>query len=338
MNSTACIPQWNADIAGRGVRISFYLQNLILVLLVRRSNEDAENALWTLIATSFGLTVAAWQQVAINQLTLLQGILVSQLTWLAICGMNLGLAAYTDAEGNDSVVKVAAVLQILWCSARHLPLPNCELTSTAPVKHVILFGLILPALDGGRDAALSASGLLLALYTISTAYDTYFWIRSCIKRRIRRGRPASRSSQRMHPHLQREPEGGDAQMLEMNLRLNFGLEERFHRFSQRLWPGGVEPVFLAIVILQTLITVYFIATTELVIVKNGVGHDDTVWGFGQILAFIVAIPSLLAFYRATREQFRSKNWGRPEPIAMSEPTHDIATTDMPVGDTAASSL
>jgi hypothetical protein len=68
----SAIFQYDGDIAGLGVRLSFYLQNFVLgmslfleingpgmvvlsqrpaVLLVDRSYEDAENALWTFIAT-----------------------------------------------------------------------------------------------------------------------------------------------------------------------------------------------------------------------------------------------------------------------------------------------
>ena len=51
----------------------------LLVLLVDRSWEDAPSALWTFIATSFGLTIAAI--VEREQLSLFQALQVSNLVW-----------------------------------------------------------------------------------------------------------------------------------------------------------------------------------------------------------------------------------------------------------------
>jgi len=103
-NSIACTGLVNnPDISGVGVRISFYLQTFLLgqfpsslcswvisgltrlflyrllVLLVDRSWEDAPSALWTFIATSFGLTIAAI--VEREQLSLFQALQVSNLVW-----------------------------------------------------------------------------------------------------------------------------------------------------------------------------------------------------------------------------------------------------------------
>jgi hypothetical protein len=52
---------------------------LTTVLLVDRSWQDAPIALWTFIATSFGLTAAAIVQR--EQLTLFQALQVSNLVW-----------------------------------------------------------------------------------------------------------------------------------------------------------------------------------------------------------------------------------------------------------------
>ena len=66
------------------------------VLLVDRSWQDAPSALWTFIATSFGLTLAALVQATQNQLSLFQALQVSNLVWfvlicpiLSMFGLNL---------------------------------------------------------------------------------------------------------------------------------------------------------------------------------------------------------------------------------------------------------
>lgn len=101
MDNSACSEgqQNNPDISGVGVRISFYLQTIFLgacstlqrhfktylilhpVLLIDRSWEDAPSALWTFIATSFGLTVAAIAQVRNQSLSFFQALQVSNLVW-----------------------------------------------------------------------------------------------------------------------------------------------------------------------------------------------------------------------------------------------------------------
>ena len=51
------------------------------VILVDRSWEESPTALWTFIATSFGLTIAAITQFKKNQLSLLEALQISNLVW-----------------------------------------------------------------------------------------------------------------------------------------------------------------------------------------------------------------------------------------------------------------
>ncbi|KAF8489850.1 origin recognition complex subunit 3 N-terminus-domain-containing protein [Gautieria morchelliformis] len=101
----------NGDIAGTGVRVSFYVQNFLLVLLMKRSRGDTENALWTFVATSFGLIVAALTQLRGGNLSFIDGILVSQLVWFANLGTFLALASYSRSKGKKSVIRIAATFQ-----------------------------------------------------------------------------------------------------------------------------------------------------------------------------------------------------------------------------------
>ncbi|KAG5342024.1 hypothetical protein C0989_005704 [Termitomyces sp. Mn162] len=79
-NECAKYADSNPDISGVGVRVSFYLQTFLLVLLVDRSWQNAPIALWTFIATSAGLVLAAI--IIRDQLTLFQALQVSNLVWL----------------------------------------------------------------------------------------------------------------------------------------------------------------------------------------------------------------------------------------------------------------
>ncbi|KAG5716048.1 hypothetical protein E4T56_gene17128, partial [Termitomyces sp. T112] len=92
-NECAKYADSNPDISGVGVRVSFYLQTFLLVLLVDRSWQNAPIALWTFIATSAGLVLAAI--IIRDQLTLFQALQVSNLVWLANFGTFFALASYS---------------------------------------------------------------------------------------------------------------------------------------------------------------------------------------------------------------------------------------------------
>ncbi|KZP28812.1 hypothetical protein FIBSPDRAFT_992929 [Athelia psychrophila] len=139
-NSTNNYLVLNTDISGLGVRISFYLQTFLLVLLVNRSvsREEAISALWTFIATSFGLTISAVVLAATEQLTLFQALHVLNLVCqiaedpnpkqerLSNFGTFLALASYsrcksgrpkTSQKGKlnkqENYVKLGAIIQTL---------------------------------------------------------------------------------------------------------------------------------------------------------------------------------------------------------------------------------
>ncbi|THV07512.1 hypothetical protein K435DRAFT_259996 [Dendrothele bispora CBS 962.96] len=110
-NNTNSQPECNIvdeDIAGPGVRVSFYVQTFLLVLLVDRSWQDAPVALWTFIATSFGLTLAAI--INRSELVLLEAMQVSNLVWLANFGTFVALASYSrrKAASKKSGKKAAS--------------------------------------------------------------------------------------------------------------------------------------------------------------------------------------------------------------------------------------
>ncbi|KAJ3482431.1 hypothetical protein NLI96_g6979 [Meripilus lineatus] len=194
----------NPDISGIGVRLSFYLQNLFLVLLVTRSWEDAPGALWTFVTTSFGLTVAAVIQAKNHELSFFQALQVSNLVWMANFGSYLALASYSRHRANheenkkmskssknantetaqktrsDDSVKFAAMLQMFFSIAltfytwKNASTLGNQDQCTPTVKYVIF--VALPALHSGRVVALTITGILTAGYAFITAHEllSYF--------------------------------------------------------------------------------------------------------------------------------------------------------------------
>jgi len=299
--STTCL-QYDGDIAGLGVRLSFYFQNFILVWLVARSPTDSEGALWTFIATSFGLTVSALVQVNSKNLTLLEGILVSQLSWLANLGTILALASYSRLKGKDNLVKIAAVVQgylsmtltiVMWRYAPNLPGVNCN----ESVQFVFMFAVHVPALGAGRTISLIFSTLMLATYSVVTFTECQVWLTN---RNVSCGPEPP-------PEL---PEERPPQMLEAGVqRLRGGsgnrrtlLQRRYAERSKKIWLGfEADPIIFGILIAQIIVFTYFIVTTELIVTQKGAEvSDNNKWGFGQVLALTVVIPAGISLFTAFR--------------------------------------
>jgi len=194
LSSSSCTSEvpllLNPDISGVGVRISFYCQTFLLVLLVDRSWREAPSALWTFIATSFGLTIAALVQAAQGNLTLFQALQVLNLVWLANFGSFLALASYSRRKSGHShhksrsakgmlhkpenYVKFGAMLQTLlsmilteWMWV-HASVFNTE---CSPTVHYVLFVVKLNALGSGRIVGLILTSLLTAGYVTVTFHE-----------------------------------------------------------------------------------------------------------------------------------------------------------------------
>ncbi|KAG6910508.1 hypothetical protein DXG01_009927 [Tephrocybe rancida] len=181
------------DISGVGVRVSFYLQTFLLVLLVDRSWQDAPIALWTFIATSAGLVLAAVIRRA--QLTLFQALQVSNLVWLANFGTFFALASYSrqkaasrkDKKNSrrafDYKVKFGAMAQSLvsmaltlymWINAKTFKgIPGCSYH----VKY-IFFLVETRATTVGRIVGIVITSLLTAVYFLITLQELYSYRQS----------------------------------------------------------------------------------------------------------------------------------------------------------------
>ncbi|KAF8512619.1 hypothetical protein BU17DRAFT_96149 [Hysterangium stoloniferum] len=279
--------QYNSDIAGIGVRISFYIQVCLLVPAAKRSHADAVNAIWTLCATSLGLNISALIQVSNGNLSLLEGILVIQLALFAVFGMYMALAAYSRSKGKDTLAKVAAVAQtyfsltlavVLWVEAPRIPLSHC--LQSSEIKFVILFGLALPAQKSGRIVSLAFSSLILMVYTCVTLYEFWEWVRR------------RRSKKNIDGHVKAEKNGS-----------------RPFRIKQSCVPD-ITPDFLGLLLLHIFVCIYFITTTELIIKRSNGVLSDPNWSFGQVLAMIAIMPAVVATIQGLvyyREERSSRN-------------------------------
>ncbi|KAK7695290.1 hypothetical protein QCA50_002480 [Cerrena zonata] len=331
----------NPDISGIGVRLSFYLQNFLLVLLVDRSWEDAPSALWTFTSTSCGLTIAAIVQARSGQLSFFQALQVSNLVWMANFGTFLALASYsrhrerheeeeeqiTDKSKKTQAqnwVKVVAMFQMFfsmsltfytWSRTDVFNQDHCAQF----VKYVAFFAVDFPALTSGKKLGLSATALLTFGYLLVTAHEMY-------SSYMRRKKPASEDLEmRGKPQitvtspdtlevtipdgaLQPEPPSpirshsphpSVSTNMSSNTNKTTGRSKRHRRHS---WATNMDPMLLGISIFQLLVFAYFIVSTELLLKHNpAVDSSDKEWGFGQILALIVAVPSVVSVFKAFRD-------------------------------------
>ncbi|KAG6817945.1 hypothetical protein H0H87_012413 [Tephrocybe sp. NHM501043] len=183
----------NPDISGVGVRVSFYLQTFLLVLLVDRSWQDAPIALWTFIATSAGLVLAAVIHRA--DLTLFQALQVSNLVWLANFGTFFALASYSRQKAAsrknkknsrrafDYKVKFGAMAQSLvsmaltlymWANAKTFGEPS----ECSHLVKYIFFVIEAQAITVGRVVGLVITSLLTVVYILITLQELYSYRQS----------------------------------------------------------------------------------------------------------------------------------------------------------------
>jgi len=298
----------NPDIAGIGVRVSFYLQTFLLVILVDRSWQDAPTALWTFIATSFGLTIATIVQQSDGQLTLFQGLQVSNLVWLANFGTFVALASYsrqkaashkeTDIRvGPDYNVKFGALIQTLlsmaltvymWVKADTFgSMPQCS-----HLVNFMVFAIKVPALGAGRIIGLTASSILTATYVLITLHELRSYRKS---RKERDGHPIGVSSAVSSPVYPNTPKVASASTSSSDYPLPMMINTAYHKPSQpqvtlvrsptetvsqiahvahkrrprrRRWSYEVDPMLIGIMICQILVFTYFIVSSELLLSYN----------------------------------------------------------------------
>ncbi|EIN08101.1 hypothetical protein PUNSTDRAFT_135616 [Punctularia strigosozonata HHB-11173 SS5] len=165
-------PNPNTDVSGIGVRISFYLQSVLLSLLAARSAsaDEITDALSTLIITNLALCVTTMVQSLEDQLALYDGLMVCYLltgSWFAIF---FALPQYNRYKKSDKWVKLLAVGQSYVVFVTVL-----SIFGTSPVfgndhecndrRSVVIFAPF-DAVTKGRIAGLALYGALALFYTI----------------------------------------------------------------------------------------------------------------------------------------------------------------------------
>lgn len=357
----------NPDISGIGVRVSFYLQTFLLVILVDRSWQDAAIALWTFIATSSGLTIATIVQHQSNaQLTLFQGLQVSNLVWLANFGTFVALASYSRQKaashkepniriGADYKVKFGAMMQTIvsmaltiymWSTADTFgSIPECS----RRINYMI-FAIKVPALGAGKIVGLTASSLLTIAYILITLHEL---------RSYRRSRKENRERAMSSPIHPRSPMAVSSATSVPTVSSDYALPVPVHsaayhkptrswqapqspketisqippltqrrRPRRRRWSYEVDPMLIGIMICQILVFIYFVASSELLLLYNeGAYSSAQQMGFGQILALIVVLPSALSVVAAFKEHGLKRLSKRKKINARRNPRVDFIITE-----------
>ncbi|KAF9469855.1 hypothetical protein BDZ94DRAFT_1316968 [Collybia nuda] len=344
-SSSACLGNGDdPDISGVGVRVSFYLQTFILVLLVDRSWQDAPIALWTFIATSAGLTLAAVVQR--EQLTLFQALVVSDLVWLANFGTFVALASYSRqkaASHKDSTsrrtfnynVRFGAMAQTLvsmaltlymWAKAKTF---GADSQCSYYVQYV-LFVFQVPALGRGRVIGLVVTSLLTVAYSLITLHELHSYRRSSLDNSVK-DKESGLSPLKLKPPIHsRDISSTSANSLSTPTSASLvtvsstqgdypfpvprsqsvtiptsprnPLSYGKRRPKRRRWSSDLDPMLVGIIICQAMVFTYFIVSIELLLRFNSsVDKSTNQWGFGQIIALVVVIPSALSLVGAIKE-------------------------------------
>ncbi|KAJ7174167.1 hypothetical protein C8R43DRAFT_977301 [Mycena crocata] len=274
----------NPDISGLGVRISFYLQTIALVLLAGRNLEEALNSVWTLLGTSFGLTISALVTAVQNDLPLYQAIIVTDLIWLSNFAIFMGLATYNRHPRGSHTIQYAAIVQTyismscilyLWARAAKLEFDAHE----GRTVFVVLFVSTL-ATGRGRTIALAITSILLVGYSgVATLF-------------VYRHLPFWRA-----PEQQHKDKPIPLQVDIPPSPMSIGSQNRLP--ANRPPPSlAVDPHLMTLSLFFGIPYVITVACTELQIRRNPLCADNTFWGFGQILAMTVSIVPVVITVKA----------------------------------------
>lgn len=339
------------------------MQTFLLVLLVDRSWQEAPSALWTFIATSFGLTIAALVQAAQGNLSLFQALQVLNLVWLANFGSFLALASYSRRKSGHShhagkiskstknklhkpenYVKFGAMLQTLlsmvlteWLWV-HVAIFSNE---CSPDVAYILFVVKINALGSGKIVGLTLTSLLTIGYAVVTFHELRAYYRSYKQHKLpphhrkssvnsddkipsipsptsthnpstlSPGPPpiishieSSGSSSLNVPatdHVIQSTSHSSTITVPKDRHAKKSGSSKAHRPRRKQWSGNWDPMLLGIAAFQFVVFTYFVVSTELLLLWNPYQIDGNKWGFGQILALIVIIPSALSVFNAFSE-------------------------------------
>jgi len=300
-NATAECLQPNTDISGIGVRLSFYLQTIALVLLVGRSLEDAADSLLMLNITSFGLAIAAIISYAGQQLTLYQAIIVTYLIWLSNFATFLAVAAYARHPEVSNIIRGLTIPQIYVTSALSLYMWVTATTFGAQASQsqgvdnsqvlMVIMCASTSATGTGRIVSLVFTSLIMAIFT----WFVWKFIAHFIIRAIKKS-----SNGKGNGHVVSASSPDSVHDEERKLGGQHDGHQRRPR-SPGLPSLPIDPHILALTIIFIPIYVISIASTELVIIRNNACSGNSSWQFGQLLALFITLAPMIATARAFKK-------------------------------------
>jgi len=127
----------NPDISGLGVRLAFYIQAYLTIIITFLPDADVQASYWTMTITAFALFTSALALHSMDELSLYQGILVSVLLYLHAYAAAASMQSSTPSASPALPVngKTARELEREWWIIRF--------KLTPPVLIATAFGLFL---------------------------------------------------------------------------------------------------------------------------------------------------------------------------------------------------
>ncbi|KAF7358371.1 hypothetical protein MVEN_00887100 [Mycena venus] len=317
MSCNGGAPPMNTDISGIGVRVSFYLQNLLLGCLSARSAsyDEVSGSLYTLLATNTGTAVTALilGLKPTPEISFQDALIVFYLLHLSGITVFLSLPGEEKIElekkyangARDRVslsikmLHICSIIQtytifafafaVLWTADTFGSNSDCNTNAVVVILHSF------PAIKAGQIVLSVISGLCAILYTVILIEDHLppgpkKWIRQRISRRI----PVVAAQQDMTS--EDDTAGTERMSPPANTRKIF--EYKDHPTRPQAAAKATEPklwIDWPLVIRITFVLVAWglvVLNTELLIRWNNFApSNQSAWQFGQILAlFLVVVP------------------------------------------------
>lgn len=253
------------------------------MFLIACSFKDASGSLWTLIATSVGLQIAALVQYGDCSLTLFQAVQVNNLVWMANFCIVIGLASYSRGRRileHDFLVQIGAMIEmylsivltfLLWTAA-----PQFNSDPCAPQTPFVFFWRSFAAVRTGRHINLA----FVSLVTIGYTYVTYTELRARWEARNKCDAVRAQSPPLQHITAESEP----SETEEEHSFSNMARRKRKGRKRSPQW-SNLPPILFSIVFFETAVTAYFVAMNEILVSKSAPSDEkQSPWSFGQVRA------------------------------------------------------
>ncbi|GLB35873.1 hypothetical protein LshimejAT787_0301610 [Lyophyllum shimeji] len=252
----------------------------------------------------------------------------------------------------QSLVSLALTLY-MWASAKQFG----KLSECSHLVNYIFFVIEVRATEVGRTLSLVITSILTASYLMISLQELRSYRRSYLQKQKKQAMLSAQSpSISLFPHDISSPENLSPRVpssLHLSSSITLSTAERSNlrtsrpfrlttsdtsiahgqsphkgrssggkrRPGRRRWSSNLDPMLVGIIICQAMVFTYFIVSTELLLNHNP-SKDQSVsqWGFGQILALVVVLPSALSLIGAL-EEHGVKRRSRPKRTYMEERRH-----------------